>query len=67
MGKMKIADSIGYNFCLFIVALEGFEPSQAEPESDVLPLHHKARLFDIFVSAKIETFFRIRNKCCNFA
>ena len=24
------------------VALEGFEPSQAEPESDVLPLHHKA-------------------------
>ena len=26
----------------FIVALEGFEPSQAEPESDVLPLHHKA-------------------------
>ncbi len=25
------------------VALEGFEPSQAEPESDVLPLHHKAR------------------------
>ena len=27
----------------FFVALEGFEPSQAEPESDVLPLHHKAR------------------------
>ena len=26
------------------VALEGFEPSQAEPESDVLPLHHKAKL-----------------------
>ncbi len=25
-----------------LVALEGFEPSQAEPESDVLPLHHKA-------------------------
>lgn len=25
------------------VALEGFEPSQAEPESDVLPLHHKAK------------------------
>lgn len=30
------------------VALEGFEPSQAEPESDVLPLHHKA----IFVKLK---------------
>lgn len=27
---------------LFFVALEGFEPPQAEPESDVLPLHHKA-------------------------
>ncbi len=26
----------------FFVALEGFEPPQAEPESDVLPLHHKA-------------------------
>ncbi len=30
---------------LFFVALEGFEPSQAEPESDVLPLHHKAGWF----------------------
>ena len=29
----------------FFVALEGFEPSQAEPESDVLPLHHKALSF----------------------
>lgn len=28
----------------FRVALEGFEPPQAEPESDVLPLHHKAIL-----------------------
>ena len=28
------------------VALEGFEPSQAEPESDVLPLHHKAILIE---------------------
>lgn len=27
---------------LDFVALEGFEPSQAEPESEVLPLHHKA-------------------------
>lgn len=25
----------------FYVVLEGFEPPQAEPESDVLPLHHK--------------------------
>ena len=29
-------------FATRFVALEGFEPSQAEPESDVLPLHHKA-------------------------
>lgn len=26
--------------CVFVV-LEGLEPSLAEPESDVLPLHHK--------------------------
>lgn len=26
---------------LFFVVLEGLEPSLAEPESDVLPLHHK--------------------------
>ena len=32
------------SFLSFFVALEGFEPSQAEPESDVLPLHHKAIL-----------------------
>ncbi len=31
-----------YDLALYYVALEGFEPSQAEPESDVLPLHHKA-------------------------
>lgn len=29
-----------YGSLLFVV-LEGFEPSQAEPESDVLPLHHR--------------------------
>ena len=29
-----------------LVALEGFEPSQAEPESEVLPLHHRAIFFD---------------------
>lgn len=28
--------------CRCCVALERFELSQAEPESDVLPLHHKA-------------------------
>lgn len=48
------------------VALEGFEPSQAEPESDVLPLHHKAiqnvnfsaaRLPYLFYVCKGTTFF----------
>lgn len=29
----------------FFVALERFELPQAEPESDVLPLHHKAICF----------------------
>ena len=53
------------NLALKIVALEGFEPSQAEPESDVLPLHHKA-IFEIllawlllfrFDSAKVRMIF----------
>lgn len=33
------------------VALEGFEPSQAEPESDVLPLHHKAIIIGLRVQS----------------
>ena len=37
---------------LLFVALEGLEPSQTEPESGVLPLHHKA-----FWYCKITTFF----------
>ena len=36
-----------------LVALEGFEPSQAEPESEVLPLHHRA----IFSTAKVQIYF----------
>ena len=41
--KRKIATDYRFNQLRFsFVALEGFEPSQAEPESDVLPLHHKA-------------------------
>lgn len=38
-----------------IVALEGFEPSQAEPESDVLPLHHKA-IGVVITTAKVRIF-----------
>ena len=33
------------NFISPLVALEGLEPSQTEPESGVLPLHHKAILY----------------------
>lgn len=32
-------------FSFSFVALPGFEPGQAVPETDVLPLHHKAILF----------------------
>lgn len=38
-----------------LVALEGFEPSQAEPESEVLPLHHRA----IFPTAKVQIYFHL--------
>ena len=37
------------------VVLEGFEPSQAEPESDVLPLHHKT--MSLFYECKGKCFF----------
>lgn len=36
--KQKIADFRSQRF--FQVVQEGLEPSQAEPESEVLPLHH---------------------------
>ncbi len=41
------------------VALERFELSQAEPESDVLPLHHKAMYGGIipFLRCKVTMFF----------
>ncbi len=46
-----------------LVALEGFEPSQAEPESDVLPLHHKA--ISICRKANLNLFFEyLSNLCC---
>ncbi len=47
---------------LSFVALEGFEPSQAEPESDVLPLHHKA----IFPTAKVYCFFQMPNSFADY-
>ena len=56
-------------FSLFFVALEGFEPSQAEPESDVLPLHHWT-IFDVnltstlvFDVAKLDIFFDVAKFC----
>ena len=39
------------NFNSPFVALEGFEPSQAESESDVLPLHHKAIVYHAYYRA----------------
>ncbi len=47
------------------VALERFELPQAEPESDVLPLHHKAislskKLVLCFCAAKLLRFFKPR-------
>lgn len=36
---------VGTESCSFIVALQGFEPRQAVPETDVLPLHYKAIFF----------------------
>lgn len=38
------------------VVLEGFEPSQTEPESGVLPLHHRTILH---LRCKGNTFFGI--------
>lgn len=48
---------------LHFVALERFELPQAEPESDVLPLHHKAillgkKLVLCFCAAKLLRFFK---------
>ena len=45
------------------VALERFELPQAEPESDVLPLHHKAillgkKLVLCFCAARLLRFFK---------
>ena len=45
--------------CRFFV-LEGFEPSQAEPESDVLPLHHKAKCICAKFNANLHKKFAIR-------
>ena len=43
---------------MHFVALEGFEPSQAEPESYVLPLHHKAiNVRCSFTATKVGIFF----------
>lgn len=55
--KRKELSPLGLSSFL-CVALEGFEPSQAEPESDVLPLHHKAiQLFFLFVSKRLSCRF----------
>lgn len=40
----------------FFVALQGFEPRQAVPETDVLPLHYKAISFQ---KTKVVYFFEM--------
>ncbi len=52
------------DLALSFVALEGFEPSQAEPESDVLPLHHKAVLLGVISLLRVQSynvFFILQN------
>lgn len=49
----------------FFVVLEGFEPSQAEPESDVLPLHHKTASF-CFCGAKLSFYFETAKQKSTF-
>ncbi len=44
------------DLALSFVALEGFEPSQAEPESDVLPLHHKAVLLGVISLLRVQSY-----------
>ena len=46
--------TVGTESCSFIVALQGFEPRQAVPETDVLPLHYKAISFQ---KTKVVYFF----------
>ena len=41
LNKKREQEPKSGNLFSFSVVLEGFEPPQAEPESDVLPLHHK--------------------------
>ena len=72
----KKSQPIKFNQLRFLL-LEGFEPPQAEPESDVLPLHHKAiyclteRLISIkalfpFASAKLPRIFELCNSSRSF-
>ena len=46
-------------FQCFLVVLPGFEPRQADPESDVLPLHHRTIgvCFSLKNGCKGTTFF----------
>ena len=43
--KKRKGNKKGTRMSAFFVAPLGFEPRQAEPESDVLPLHHRAKKY----------------------
>ena len=57
---MKVTFLTGH---FLLVVLEGLEPSQAEPESDVLPLHHRTILK---CDAKVMHFFDVASKNAKF-
>ena len=71
--KMEIANClIHQQLAICVVALEGFEPTQAEPASDVLPLHNKAKCCRFVLTiAKLRSFLNsakffyrfLRKKC----
>ena len=54
--KQPPKTSVGIESCFFFVALQGFEPRQAVPETDVLPLHYKAISFQ---KTKVVYFFEM--------
>lgn len=56
----KVRSSIFFESRTFSVVQEGLEPSQAEPESEVLPLHHWTILF--YFAAKMRIYL-FRKKC----
>ena len=45
---------------IFSVVLPGFEPRQADPETAVLPLHHKTMVVDVYLGCQNYNKFSFR-------